>query len=55
MPNAAMPKPSWGYSRANAQRLLDTVQLYVAIGGVPLPAQAAKTGDAPQKACCDYD
>jgi NodT family efflux transporter outer membrane factor (OMF) lipoprotein len=42
-----------GLSRATAQRLLDTVQLYVALGGTPIPMQA---GPAPQPgtACCSY-
>jgi NodT family efflux transporter outer membrane factor (OMF) lipoprotein len=44
-----------GYSRANAQRLLDTVQLYVAVGGVPLLPDDTKKSDAPAKACCDYE
>lgn len=45
-----------GLSRADAQRLLDTVQLYVAVGGVPMLPQAANPDDpdAPKKPCCSY-
>jgi NodT family efflux transporter outer membrane factor (OMF) lipoprotein len=43
-----------GLSRANAQRLLDTVQLYVSLGGVKLPADAEKPVDASGKPCCTY-
>ena len=42
-----------GLSRATAQRLLDTVQLYVALGGTPIPAQAPKAPE-PGAACCSY-
>jgi NodT family efflux transporter outer membrane factor (OMF) lipoprotein len=43
-----------GLSRANAQRLMDTVQLYVAVGGVPMPEAKPDEPDAPQKPCCSY-
>lgn len=42
-----------GLSRARAQRLLDSVRLYAALGGAPLAAIPA-TGPAPDKPCCDY-
>ena len=42
-----------GLSRATAQRLLDTVQLYVALGGTPIPV-AASMAPQPGAACCSY-
>jgi NodT family efflux transporter outer membrane factor (OMF) lipoprotein len=42
-----------GLSRARAQRLLDSVRLYAALGGAPLPAKAA-TSDMPAPPCCDF-
>ena len=41
-----------GLSRAKAQRLLDTDQLYVALGGTPLPTAPEVTGS--DKPCCNY-
>lgn len=42
-----------GLSRAQAQRLLDTVALYVALGGTKLPP-APPAQAAPNGPCCDY-
>ena len=42
-----------GLSRAKEQRLLHTVQLYVSLGGVKLPARATPIGEA-GAACCRY-
>lgn len=40
-----------GLSRARAQRLLDSVQLYTALGGAPIPLKA---GAAETASCCNF-
>ena len=42
-----------GLSQAQAQRLLHTVQLYVSLGGVTIPA-GAQTASDPAESCCTY-
>ncbi len=43
---------SLGASRAREQRLLHTVDLYVALGGVKMPEDPAP--EEPEKSCCSY-
>jgi NodT family efflux transporter outer membrane factor (OMF) lipoprotein len=43
-----------GSSRAREQRLLHTVQLYVALGGVEIPPGETAALPEPGQPCCDY-
>ena len=42
-----------GFRAPRRSALMDTVQLYVALGGVPIPAEPPKNGPT-DKSCCTY-
>ena len=43
-----------GSSQGAEQRLLHTVQLYVSLGGVKIPAEAGAVNSEAGKPCCNY-